>query len=72
MRSSRARRLLVVLGLVLLVDGGAAFLVHSWLPLIFSLPWLVPIIWFGAHDPGQLAEFPSTAEAMRGRLWTPR
>ena len=53
--------------LALIVAASAAF--GSWLPLLATLPWLAAIAWFGSRDTGGLSEFPSAAEAARGRLW---
>jgi hypothetical protein len=60
---------------VALVIGAAAGLgafVGSWLPVLFSLPWLVAIAWFAGRDTGQVTEFPSAAETARERLWIAR
>jgi hypothetical protein len=50
------------------VAGSAAL--GSWLPVVGTLPWLAAIAMFGSRDAGAAREFPSAAEAARGRLWT--
>jgi 4-hydroxybenzoate polyprenyltransferase len=65
----RQRRLWVLL----LPLGVAAFgvvLASSWLPLLFSLPWLAAIAWFSRRDSLDEHEPPSLADAARTRLRT--
>jgi hypothetical protein len=65
-------RLSITVVVVVAAAAGLSLVAWSWLPLVFSLPWLVPIVWFARRDTGQMAEFSSSAEAARERLWTAR
>jgi hypothetical protein len=54
--------------LVFAVIAALGIVFATWLPLLFSLPWLAVIAWF---SPGARTsrEFPSLADAARERLW---
>jgi len=40
------------------------------LPILFSAPWIVAILWFWRRSPHGGEEPPSMAELSRRRLWT--
>jgi hypothetical protein len=65
LRRSEIRVLLVVAAV-----GTAVGLTVSWLPLLFSAPWLAGIVWFARRGGLSDGEPPSLAEAARTRLWT--
>jgi hypothetical protein len=58
---------------LLFLIGVVAFgvaLTSSWLPLLFSLPWLVAIAWLSRGGSLDDREPQSLADAASRRLWT--
>jgi hypothetical protein len=74
MEEAMARRSPLWVGLLPWLSGilGLALVVAfwSWLPLLFSAPWLMAIVYLRLRDGFDSGDPASAAEEARRRLWT--